>query len=106
MSFSKNRDFIGVIMGATRLQLEIMSHTLEFKRKFKVRYFTDSYLFFEWVSRYEYRSVAVYRTSAHCYRIIYYTSRLCVSRNSEYASFRSIQDLCVFLESCAIGALI
>lgn len=86
-------------MSATRLNLEIYSHTKYFRKMFQCRAYTDSYLFFECLSRYEYKSVAIYKTSLHCYRVMWYASYLQVRKQSGYISFRSIADMCVFLDS-------
>lgn len=86
-------------MGSTRLNLEIYAHTLEFNKRFKVRAYTDSYLYFEALTRYDFGSVAIYRTSKHTYRVMFYRSHLQVNRYSEYKSFRTIAELCVYLEA-------
>ncbi|AXH75977.1 MAG: hypothetical protein [Inoviridae sp.] len=86
-------------MGATRLNLEIYAHTLEFSKRFKVRSYTDSYLYFESLTRYDFGSVAIYRTSKHTYRVMSYRSHLQVSRFSDYRSFRTIAELCLYLET-------
>ena len=86
-------------MGATRLNLEIYAHTLEFNKRFKVRAYTDSYLYFEALTRYDFGSIAIYRTSSKCYRVMSYRSHLQVSRYSDYKSFRTISELCVYLET-------
>lgn len=86
-------------MGATRLNLEIYSHTKNFRKLFKCRSYTDSYLFFECLSRYAYWSVSIYKTSRNCYRVMWYASYMQVRKQSGYISFRSIADMCVFLDS-------
>lgn len=86
-------------MGATRLNLEIYCHTLDFRKRFKLRSCTDSYLYFEALTRYDFGSIAIYRTSSKCYRVMSYRSHLQVSRFSEYKSFRTIAELCVYLET-------
>lgn len=88
-------------MGATRLQLEIYAHTQYFRAKYKLKNFTNEYLFFDCVSRYLYRTVAILKTSVKCYRVIYYQSYLSVDNKCEYRSFRSIADMCVYLDTIA-----
>ena len=91
-------------MFATRLYSEIRSHTLNFARKFRCRAYTDNYLFYEFLNQVAYHSVAIIKTSNYCYRVIFYSSlmlvcRKSVYRKSEYKSFRTIADMCVYLDS-------
>lgn len=86
-------------MGATRLQLEIMSHTEEFRRRFRVNACTDAYIQFVALTRYDCAIANVYRTSTNCYRVMWYHSHLQVRKFSEYKSFRTISELCVYLET-------
>lgn len=92
-------------MGATRLSSEIRSHTLNFPRKFRCRAYTNDYLFYEFLDQVAYKSVAIIKTSNYCYRVIYYSSFMTVSRKSEYKSFRTIADMCVFLDSICPSAV-
>lgn len=85
-------------MFATRLNSEICSHTLIFARKFRCRAYTDDYLFYEYINQGVYKSVSIIKTSNHCYRVIHYSSFMSVSRKSEYKSFRTIADMCVYLD--------
>ncbi len=86
-------------MGATRLQLEIISHTEEFRRKFRVNSCTDCYIQFVANTRFDFASATVYRTSHHTYRLMWFHSHLQVRKFSEYKSFRTIAELCVYLET-------
>lgn len=86
-------------MGATRLNLEIRSHTVKFSNRFRLRSYTDDYLCFEYLSNTEFWSVSIIKTSAHCFRVIAYCSFLSVQRIAEYRSFRTIADMCVYLDS-------
>lgn len=86
-------------MGATRLQLEIISHTIEFRRKFRVNACTDCYIQFVANTRYDFASATVYRTSAKCFRLMWFHSHLQVRKFSEYKSFRTFADLCLYLET-------
>ena len=92
-------------MFLTRLQFEIVSHTLIFARKFRCRAYTDDYLFYEFLNQVCYNSVAIIKTSDYCYRVIYYSSFMAVSRKSEYKSFRTIADMCVYLDSICPSAV-
>lgn len=92
-------------MGSTRLSLDICSHTLNFARKFRCRSYTDNYLFYEFLNQVAYYSVVILKTSNYCYRVISYSSLLLVSRKSEYKSFRTIADLCVYLDSICPSAV-
>ena len=92
-------------MFATRLYLEIRSHSLNFARKFRCRAYTDTYLFYEFLNQVSYNSVAIIKTSNYCYRVIYYSSFMTVSRKSEYKSFRTIADMCVYLDSICPSAV-
>ena len=92
-------------MCASRLYLEICSHTLNFARKFRCRAYTEDYLLFEYINQAVYRSIAIIKTSNHCYRVINYSSIIMVSKKSEYKSFRTIADMCVYLDSICPSAV-
>ena len=92
-------------MFSTRLYLEIRSHSLNFAREFRCRAYTDSYLFYEFLNKFVYISVAIIKTSINCYRVIYYSSFMTVSRKSVYKSFRTIADMCVYLDSICPSAV-
>ena len=92
-------------MFATRLYLEIRSHSLNFARKFRCRSYTDNYLFYEFLNQVAYYSVAIIKTSINCYRVIHYSSFMTVSRKSEYKSFSSISDMCIYLDSICPSAV-
>lgn len=102
-SSAKSSKFTSIVrrsyMGATRLYLEILSHTVKFSNRFRMRSFTDEYLNFEYLSKSEYWSVSIIKTSAHCFRVIVYCSFMSVQRIAEYRSFRTIADMCVYLDS-------
>ena len=92
-------------MFATRLYLEIRSHSLNFARIFRCRAYTDTYLLYEFLNKSIYISVAIIKTSINCYRVIHYSSFMSVSRKSEYKSFRTIADMCVYLDSICPSAV-
>ena len=92
-------------MFATRLYSEIRSHTLNFARKFRCRAYTYDYLFFEFLNQVAYHTVAIIKTSNYCYRVIHYSSFMTVSRKSEYKSFRTIADMCIYLDSICPSAV-
>ena len=87
------------------LYLAICSHTLYFARTFRCRGCTVNYLFYEFLNQYVYKTVAIIKTSNYCYRVIHYSSFMSVSRNSEYKSFRTIADMCVYLDSICPSAV-
>lgn len=88
-------------MAATRLCLELYSHTVYFRDKYKLKNSACDYLYFEGVTRYCNSSVAIFRTSCKCYRVMYYKSRLSTDYVADYKSFRSIAQLCVYLDAIA-----
>lgn len=92
-------------MRVTRLNSEIYSHTLYFARKFRCRSCTDDYLFYEFLNQSVYNSVAIIKTSNHCYRVIRYSSFMNLLRTSEYKSFSTIADMCVYLDSICPSAV-
>ena len=85
-------------MGATRLQLEIYSHAYTFRERFRLMRGTEYYLYFESSYKYQMRTVAIYKTSAKCFRVMYFYGNASIEFFSEYTSFRSIAALCVYLE--------
>lgn len=92
-------------MGCTRLSLEICSHTLNFARIFRCRAYTADYLFYEFLNQVAYKSVVIIKTSNHCYRVVYYSSFMNGTCKSEYKSFRTIADMCVYLDSICPSAV-
>ena len=86
-------------MVASRFESEIMSHTVKFNRKFRVFACTGSYIQFVANSCSDYASACVYRTSAHTYRLMWYHSHLLVCKFSEFKSFRTLSDLCFYLDA-------
>ena len=86
-------------MGITRLNIELYSHTDSFKNRFRCVAFTDCYLSFQFSSRYDFCSICVYKSSKTCYRVMMFKSHLSVERVAEYKSFRTILDMCVYLET-------
>ena len=92
-------------MGATRLSLEICSHTLNFARKFRCRAYTNDYLFYEFLNQVAYNSVAIIKTSNYSYRLIHYSSSMTGTRKSVYKSFRTIKDMCFYLDSICPSAV-
>lgn len=90
-------------MGATRLNLEIYAHTKNFRKRFQCRAYTDSYLCFESLTRYEYWQITIYKSSRNCYRVMYYGSKMQVDKRCGYISFRTIADLCVWLDKLCVS---
>ncbi len=85
----------------TRFNLEIISHTRLFRKLFTCGEFTNDYLSFQHVGRYYFSHVTVCKTSSKCIRVMSYTSYCNAQKWSEYNSFRSISDLCIYLETLA-----
>lgn len=85
----------------TRMQLEIQSHTRQFKSKFALDSCTDKYQCYRHTGRFWYCLVTIYSTCAKCYRVMTYKSYCQVNRLSEYKSFRTLSELCVYLENLA-----
>lgn len=92
-------------MGASRLNFDIRSHTVKFSNRFRLRSYTDDYLCFEYLSNNEFLSVSIIQTSAHCFRVIAYCSFMSVQRIAEYRSFRTILDMCSYLDSICPSAV-
>lgn len=84
-----------------RLLLELKTHTRDFDKRFKLNACTSDYMHYNFTNRYYQSTVTIYRTCAKCYRVMTYVSYLQVQKASEYKSFRSISDLCVYLENLA-----
>lgn len=85
----------------TRMNLEIYAHTQQFRKLFKCSAYTDSFLMFQCVREYYFSVVSIYKTSPKCYRVMTYISHCSSSRESDYSSYRSIIDMCVYLEKLA-----
>lgn len=94
-----------MVYSANRLYSEIVSKTSDFVRKFRCVSCTDDYLFFESLNQIAYNSIVILQTSRNCYRLVYYSSFMTGSRKSEYKSFRSISDMCVYLNSICPSAV-
>ena len=92
-------------MSFSRLNSEIVSRALNFARKFRCRSCTEDYLFYEFLNQVAYNSVVIIKTSQNCYRLVYYSSNMLGSCYSEYKSFRSIADMCVYLDSICPSAV-
>lgn len=93
-------------MGATRLQLEILTHTIYFAKRFEVYCCTDVYICYQLTARYTFAQVNVYRTSAHCYRVMYFSLYANKSKKSGYISFRTIGDMCAWFDTVLIKTII
>lgn len=92
-------------MVATGLHSQICSHTLNFARKFRCRAYTVDYLFYDYLNQGVYKSVSIIKTSNYCYRVLHFASFMSVSCKSEYKSFRTILDMCVYLDSICPSAV-
>lgn len=77
----------------------IKTHTEFFNKKFILIGSTTDSALYRHTSRYDTAYVSIYRTSTKCYRLISYYSHLSVTNKSYYYSFRSLADLCAYLDS-------
>ena len=93
-------------MTFTRLYSSIVSNTSNFARKFRCRSCTDDYMFYEFINQIAYNSVVIIKTSTRCYRLVYYSSFMNGSCNSEYKSFRNISDMCSYLDTICPSAVV
>ena len=92
-------------MSFSSINSEIVFRALNFARKFRCRSCTDDYLFYEFLNQFGYNSVVIIKTSKNCYRLVFYSSSMSGSSYSEYKSFRSIADMCVYLDSICPSAV-
>lgn len=92
-------------MSFSTLNTEIVSRASNFARKFRCRSCTDDYLFYEFLNQVGYNSVVIIKTSKNCYRLVFYSSYMTGSCYSEYKSFSSIADMCVYLDSICPSAV-
>lgn len=86
----------------THLQLEILSYTDKFTKHYKLDSSTDKFLMYKMLTRTTYSIVAIFRTSTKCYRVMFYQSYLSVRKKSLYTSFRSMAELCVWLDTLPV----
>lgn len=91
-------------MTGNKLLFVIRSRSKEFYKRFRLRSFTDDYLCFEYISCTEYWNISIIKTSVHSYRVLTYYSLDSVQKIAEYRSFRSIYDLCLYLDSICSSA--
>lgn len=94
-----------MVYSSNRLYSAIVSKTSVFIRKFGCVSCTNDYLFFESFNQIAYNSIVILQTSRNCYRLVHYSSFITGSRKSEYKSFRSISDMCVYLDSICPSAV-
>lgn len=88
-----------LFLSSNCLYLQINAHTSNFRSKFRVRYYTDSYVHFVANTCCDIASVSVYRTSEKCYRVMFYHSHLLNGKVSDYKSFRTLSELCYYLDT-------
>lgn len=82
----------------TRFNLEVLTHAPFFCKEYNVVAYTDEYLCFVSRNGYAYNIVSLYKTSAHCYRVMAYKSCCGVPIGSVYKSFRTCLEMCLYLE--------
>ena len=92
-------------MTGTKLNFAVRSLSKKFYNSFRLRSYTDDYLCFEYISCSEYCNVSIIKTSVHTYRVLVYCSLQSGERIAEYRSFRSISDLCSYLDSICPSAV-
>lgn len=88
-------------MGATRLNLEIYAHCPKFRDEFQLQFATHLYLQFKSNRHSVVKSVCICKTSSKCYRVMSYIESVRGGSRAEYVSYRSISDLCHYLENLA-----
>lgn len=93
-------------MTGSKLNFEVRSRSKKFYNTFRLRSYTDDYLCFEYISCSEYCNVSIIQTSVHCYRVLVYCSLHSSQRIAEYRSFRSIYDLCSYLDTICPSAIV
>lgn len=86
-------------MSICSLSFDILKHTNGFSRYFVCTGVADNYAHFVAHTRTDYACVNVYRTSERCFRVIWYRSHLQTERLSKYRSFRSLTELCSYLDA-------
>lgn len=92
-------------MTGNKLHFEIRSRSKNFYNRFRLRSYTDDYLCFEYISRTEYWNISIIKTSVHSYRVLTFYSLHSLQKFAEYRSFRSIYDLCLYLDSICPSAV-
>lgn len=88
-----------LFMSSNCLYLQINALTTNFRSKFRVHSYTDSYVQFVGNTCSDIASVCVYRTSEKCFRVMFYHSHLQNCKVSDYKSFRSLSELCYYLDT-------
>lgn len=88
-----------LFMSSNCLYLQINALTTNFRSKFRVHSYTDSYVHFVANTCSDIASVCVYRTSDRCFRVMFYHSHLQNCKVSDYKSFRSLSELCYYLDT-------
>lgn len=88
-----------LFLSSNCLYLQINTHTSYFRSKFRVHSYTDSYVQFVANTCFDIASVCVYRTSEKCFRVMFYHSHLQNGKVSDYKSFRTLSELCYYLDT-------
>lgn len=88
-----------LFMSSNCLYLQINALTTNFRSKFRVNSYTDSYVHFVANTCSDIASVCVYRTSEKCFRVMFYHSHLQNCKVSDYKSFRTLSELCHYLDT-------
>lgn len=88
-----------IFMSSNCLYLQINALTTNFRGKFRVYSYTDSYVQFVANTCSDIASVCVYRTSEKCFRVMFYHSHLQNCKVSDYKSFRTLSELCYYLDT-------
>lgn len=88
-----------LFMSSNCLYLQINALTSNFRSKFRVHSYTDSYVYFVANTCSDIASVCVYRTSEKCFRVMFYHSHLHNCKVSDYKSFRTLSELCYYLDT-------
>ena len=88
-----------MFMSSNCLYLQINALTTNFRSRFRVHSYTDSYVHFVANTCSDIASVCVYRTSEKCFRVMFYHSHLQNCKVSDYKSFRTLSELCYYLDT-------
>lgn len=88
-----------LFMSSNCLYLQINALTSNFRSKFRVHSYTDSFVHFVANTCSDFASVCVYRTSEKCFRVMFYHSHLQNFNVSDYKSFRTLSELCSYLDT-------
>lgn len=103
--FKHNNSKEKLFMSSNCLYLQINALASNFRSKFRVHSYTDLYVHFVANTCSDIASVSVYRTSERCFRVMFYHSHLQNCKLSGYKSFRTLSELCYYLDTLSFMLL-